>query len=126
MERPKHPALPSEQPKPRKRTPTRENILASAPWVPPKWEKADASALQAMERGDASQGQQQRALLWIVHQAAGAYDMPFRPGGEDGRRDTDFALGRMFVGQQIVKLLRVNVAALPNDDQRADPVEPQE
>ena len=81
--------------------------------------------MQALERGEATKDQQARALRWVIVAAAATYDMPYRPGAEDGRRDTDFALGRMFVGQQIVKLIRMNLAAIPNEDPRADPVEPQ-
>jgi hypothetical protein len=37
---------------------------------------------------------------------------PIRPGGEDGRRDTDYALGKASVGRQIMKLARVNLALI--------------
>ncbi|MCC6172066.1 MAG: hypothetical protein IT481_08560 [Gammaproteobacteria bacterium] len=61
-------------------------------------------ALKALQAGNANSGQQQMALRWIVAAAAGTYDQPFRPGA-GGDRDTAFACGRMFVGQQIVKQL---------------------
>lgn len=89
-----------------------ERKKPQAPWSPVDYEAADASAIQALIRGEADEYQQKRALKWIIEQAAGTYDLAFRPGGEEGRRDTDFALGRSFVGQQIVKLSRLNVAAL--------------
>jgi hypothetical protein len=38
--------------------------------------------------------------VFIINQIAGTYDQPFRPGGIDAQRATDFACGRMFVGQQ--------------------------
>lgn len=85
---------------------------ASAPWLPPAYELADATALQALQRGVADPDQQRRALDWIIKQAAGTYDLAYRPGGVDGSRDTDFALGRQFVGQQVVKLLNLAVGAL--------------
>ena len=65
---------------------------------------ADHAALKACQAGEASGIQQQRALRWIIEKAAATYDLPFRPGA-DGARDTDFACGRMFVGQQIVREL---------------------
>jgi hypothetical protein len=42
------------------------------------------------------------ALNWIVHICAGAHSMSYRPGA-DGDRDTAFAEGRRFVGNQILK-----------------------
>lgn len=79
----------------------------SLAFAPAEWEVADAGALQALQRGDATKAQQQRALRFIVERIACTYDQPFRPG-HDGQ--TDFACGKMFVGQQIVKLLNVNLA----------------
>lgn len=76
-------------------------------WHPAEWELADASAIQALARGDANADQQRRALEWIVNQAAGTYQMQYRPGSA---RDTDFSLGRQFVGQQIVKMTKLNIS----------------
>lgn len=95
-----------------------------SPWMPPPWTKADAYALQALARGEASPDMQRRALEWIIQQAAATYDEPYRPGGVEGERDTTLSLGRAFVGRQIVKLLNLNLAKIPNDDPRANPVEP--
>jgi hypothetical protein len=76
----------------------------------PEYTVADAAALQACVRGDATSEQQQRAVNWVIYQAAATYDFAFRPGDTD--RETNVALGRQFVGQQIVKLLKLNTAAL--------------
>lgn len=81
----------------------------SEPWKPVDWELSDASAIQALNRGEASPEQQQRALKFIIEMIAGTYDMAYRPASA---RDTDFALGRAFVGQQIVKLLKVSIGAM--------------
>lgn len=81
---------------------------AVGPWLPPEYQLLDVQAIQALHRGDATPDQQQRALRWIVESAAGAYDQTFYPGGEDGRRNTDFAEGRRFVGNQVVKLTKLN------------------
>lgn len=97
---------------------------SGAPWLPPPWEKADASALQALQAGQATPEQQKRALDWIIRQAAGTYDLAYRPGAEDGNRDTTFALGRQFVGQQIVKLLNLALGMIQNREPNADAAEP--
>lgn len=76
--------------------------------LPAKWEPADAEALQALERGNASEAQQKRALGWIVRKAA----MTFEPHHQgEHTHDTAFGLGRAFVGQQIGTLLSINVPA---------------
>lgn len=90
----------SEQP-PVKRKPTKASLQASAPWLPPDWEIADAAAIQALRRGDATADQQRRALDYIVHTLCCTYDLSYRP---DNARDTDFAEGRRFVGLELVKL----------------------
>lgn len=91
----------------------RQAIADHAPWKPPKFEPADAAALQALEKGAASSDQQKRALRWIIYEAAATYDFPYRPGSAEGERDTLIALGRMHVGQQIVKLLKLKLGLLP-------------
>lgn len=78
---------------------------------PPDWELADAKAIQMLASGEASAAQQKRALNWIIHTACATYDLPFRPGAEGGR-ETDLAIGRMFVGQQIVKMTKIDLVAL--------------
>ena len=83
--------------------------LPREPWHPADWEPADATALQALERGEATKEQQQRALRWIITSAAMTYDEPFVPGQADV---TGYLAGRMSVGRQIVKLLKVSVRAL--------------
>lgn len=89
----------------------RKALEDNAPWKPPKWDDADAGALQALARGEADEGAQKRALDFIVHKLCATYDLHYRPGTE-GQRDTDFALGRAFPGQQIRKLLIINLSAL--------------
>lgn len=71
---------------------------------PSEYDDSDIRAIHALAAGKASEGQQKQAIEWIVHKAARTHDLAYRPG-EDGRRETDFALGRAFVGQQILKML---------------------
>jgi hypothetical protein len=81
------------------------------------YELADASALQALQTGTADAGQQRRALDWIINHAAATYDLAYRP---ESARDTDFMLGRVFVGQQIVKMLKLAVGSLRRNEPNAD------
>lgn len=98
--------------------PRRKKPLAdSSVWLPVPYELADASALQALQTGTADAGQQRRALDWIINQAAATYEMPYRP---ESARDTDFMLGRVFVGQQIVKMLKLAVGAMRRREPNAD------
>ena len=87
--------------------------LAAGPHVPAVYELADISALQALQCGNASPDQQKRALDWLIKRAALTYEFhyyPERPG------DTAFALGRAFVGQQVVKLLTLNLMSLRREN----------
>ena len=82
------------------------------PWKPPSYEPADASAIQALGIGNATPDQQKRALTWIIEKASARYDMPYRPGGHEGERDTNFALGKMSVGISIVYLMKLKIGLL--------------
>jgi hypothetical protein len=79
------------------------------PWDPPPANEYDIRAVKALAAGMASDAQQRRALDWIIHRAAGTYDLSFRPGGEDGRRATDFSEGKRFVGLQLVRLVNMKM-----------------
>ena len=83
--------------------------MSKAPevYLPPKWEPADLSALQAVMRGDANEDQQRRAMTWIIYNACGTYDLEYRTEA----RDHAFASGRRFVGLQLVKMLKLNPIA---------------
>jgi hypothetical protein len=82
------------------------------PWHPAEWEVADAGAIQALHRGDASPEQQKRALEWIIHRAASTYEASFYPANA---RVTDFMEGRRSVGNQVIKLLKLNLGAFRTD-----------
>lgn len=77
----------------------------STAWMPAAPKMADAAAIRALARGDATPEQQTRALTFIVEALCGTYDLSFRPNSE---RDTCFAEGRRFVGLQVVKLTKIN------------------
>ena len=95
-----------------KRRPTKASVAQSAPWLPPAYDPADAAAVQAVAEGRANELQQRRAITWIIEAAADLYGMSYRPGGQDGERDTAFAEGRRFVGNQIVKLTKISLAKI--------------
>jgi len=87
---------------------------ASAPWMPVKYRKADVSALQAMRRGEANADQQTRAMEFILNTVCDRNGMSFRPG-PDGDRETAFAEGRRFVGNQIVKLTNIPLSKIKDN-----------
>jgi hypothetical protein len=76
-------------------------------YLPPAAEKADIYAMQAVAAGTATPEQQKRALNFIVYDICWGYDWAFRPEGD---RETCVALGKQFVGQQIVYLVNLNAA----------------
>ena len=87
------------------------------PWKPADYDKADHLAVLALAEGRADDQQQRRAWAWILH-AAGIGDLSFRPGGLEGQRETDFAEGKKWVGQQMLKLAAANPAI---HDERTSP-----
>ena len=74
-----------------------------------EYELADITALQALERGEADAEQQQRALKWIVNNAAATYEVAWE---QDNERASSFESGRRFVGIEIIKMLKLNIKAL--------------
>lgn len=76
--------------------------------TPAKFMAADAEAIQALFRGEAGKDQQKRALKWILEDACGLPVWGFR----ETQRETDIALGRHFVGQQIVGLSKIVLSKL--------------
>ncbi len=88
---------------------------ATAPWMPVAYKKADVAALQAMRRGEANADQQVRALEFILDTICDRNGMSFRPGGLEGDRDSAFAEGRRFVGNQIVKLTKLPLSKIKDN-----------
>jgi hypothetical protein len=80
-------------------------IPAPSPIEPAKFDDVVVYGLHAMADGDASPQQQKKVLEWIINQASRAAG----PGHyqPDSQRNTDFALGRAFVGQQIIGILKI-------------------
>lgn len=82
--------------------------LTRQPWHPCEWDIHDAYALKALAAGNANEGQQKRALNWIIR-AAGTYEPTFYAGQPDC---TNFAEGMRHVGLQIVKLVNMPSALM--------------
>lgn len=81
----------------------------NAPIPTAQWEKADAYAIQALEKGEATAEQQKRALSWIVNNACLTYDFCNKP---DQERLAAIFDGRRFAGLQIVRLIKFNLSKL--------------
>ena len=80
--------------------------LKKEPWDFPDFSESDVRLIQALHRGDATPDMQRDALAYIINVAAATYDMAYRPG-DSGRRDTDFACGKAFVGQTLVRMTKI-------------------
>jgi len=91
--------------------PKTKDITLPSVLTPVEWALADASAAQALERGEATADQQQRFMAWLMHRACMFNDMEFRTG-PDGDRESAFMGGRRFVASQVRKLLLVDIAKL--------------
>jgi hypothetical protein len=73
------------------------------PWMPPDRDDQVIWASLAFSQGKATEGQQRLLWNWLMYStgASDEYaDLSFRPG-EEGRRATDFAEGKRFVGLQL-------------------------
>ena len=73
-------------------------------WHPPTYDIDDIRAIQALAQSDNVMFR--RALDWIINKAAATYDNGFVADDPHGRVAA-FVDGRQFVGQQIVKLMKL-------------------
>ena len=73
------------------------------PWLPPDSDEGIIYAVRALVAGTANAGQQLLIADYIRY-ITDLDAMSYRPG-EEGRRDTDFAEGKRFVGREFFKLL---------------------
>ena len=80
-----------------------------APFMPADYSEPDAFAMKALAEGVATEDQQKRALDWIINQCCKTYDLSYRP---DSDRDTVFAEGKRYVGNEIIKLIKVKIGKL--------------
>jgi hypothetical protein len=81
------------------------------PWDLTRPTRAQVLALQAVYAGVANPEQQRLAIAFIVKRVAAADRETFWPGADgehayDGRRATDFAEGRRWVGIELRRLIK--------------------
>lgn len=82
-----------------------------APYAPWPEIRPIAVAFQALSNGEASPEQQKIALKFLIEEGCRTYDMTWFPG-EDGERMSSFASGRRFVGQQLVRQIKLKVGQI--------------
>lgn len=75
---------------------------------PAQFTYSEAVAVIALANAQADEEQQRIAWKWILDSACGLPVWAYR----ESQRETDIALGRQHVGQQLVGLTRVNVSML--------------
>jgi hypothetical protein len=63
----------------------------------PPFGLVEITAINALILGKATDAQQLQFIEWF-NKATGVDQNPYRPGGDDARRETDIALGRKLVG----------------------------
>lgn len=92
--------------------------MADLAWMPkaephlPPWGSQDAEivlAVRAIASGNANSYQQQLAWKYLMYVSGASEDfadLSYRPEDKGGRRATDFAEGKRFVGLMFRKLLR--------------------
>ena len=89
------------------------------PHIPPDYSYSEVIAIQALAQGIADEEQQRIAMKWLIEKCCGTYDMSFYPG-DDGERMTVFAEGKRFVGNQVIKLTRLNASSLARREGNAE------
>ena len=86
------------------------------PWMPVDYKAIHASAVQAMMHGEADEDQQKFLMKWLINDVCATYDQSYHPG-VDGDRDTAFAEGKRFVGNTVIKMTRVNVSRMRQEEE---------
>lgn len=94
--------------------PKEERKKAPPPWAPAGYDIADVSAIQALNRGEASADQQKRALTWFVERACQVGEDAFVPGHPEV---TQYIVGRQSPGKQVIKLLKLNLSQMRSQKQ---------
>jgi hypothetical protein len=74
----------------------------------PLAEQPDVQAIRALLSGKATEDQQIRFVAWF-NKATAVDSNPYRPGGEDARRETDLACGRKLVGDWFYALAKATL-----------------
>jgi hypothetical protein len=103
------------------------DLAAATAWSPPEAILADVIAFKNVAAGRGDMHEQKRVMAFIINDLCRTYDFPWRPDALGGVRATDLACGRVFVGQQIVKLINANPSQFRGlDDGPPEPPETRE
>lgn len=89
------------------------------PWAPPLADIVDVAAIKAMANGTATEDQQKRALHFILVEVCRVDDEPYCPG-EDGNRNTAYALGKRRVGTYVRSLIYADIRKFKPDGQPSE------
>jgi len=74
----------------------------------------EAAAIQALYNGKANEEQQKICLRWILESACALPVWPYK----ESQRETDIALGRHFVGHQIMGAVKVSLSKLQRKEEK--------
>ena len=85
-------------------------VKAPSPLEPAKLTDLIIGGIHAMADGEATPHQQRKVLEWIIKEAS-LVNVTY----QSVQRDQDFALGRAFVGNQILGILQIPVINLAPD-----------
>lgn len=99
----------------------RPQLELGAPWLSPPVPEAIIFASKSLNAGNASAGQQQAFLRWLMFDLCVLGRDPFHPGapGVDGARVTAFSLGMQHVARVIASAMDAQVK--PTPDPRGPP-----
>lgn len=86
--------------------------MKNGAFKPPPYDASIVTAIQQLERGECGGELQKKALAWIINVAAATYDQSYRPGDT---HETAFAEGKRFVGNTIVKMLKLDPSKIRGD-----------
>jgi len=89
--------------------------------VPAVMTEEDHVNMIAVVTGQSTPAQAKAAMEWVMREASRVTDQAFMLGGEDGRRATDFAAGRQYVGHLIRELMLPATVARIRKNASANP-----
>lgn len=102
----------------------RPQLELGQPWLSPPIPEQIIYATKALNNGNASAGQQQAFMRWLMFELCVIGKSPFHPGapGVDGARVTDFTLGMQQVARVLASAMDAQVK--PQPDPRGPPPDP--
>ena len=106
-------------------------IPPHSPLYPARLSSEIVYAVQAIQAGKADAHQQSLFFHWLITEATKCHDHEYRPGGEEGNRDSALASGKRFVGLSILRAFNMTpekVAAMreTEESQRGVSEDPQQ